>query len=121
MFAAFRSWLSRHRARKAAWHQAWSGADVYGDDGLTNFQRSALASLEQALGPLSLVEAAGTAGRYLTGKIPETDLTLYLYSDELGAQSISQRFIREKWDCDTPEAMVREFVAFVRSQSRDRF
>ncbi|HEV7612266.1 MAG TPA: hypothetical protein VGO37_10350 [Steroidobacteraceae bacterium] len=121
MLAAFRSWLSRHRARKAAWHQAWSGADVYGDDGLTNFQRLALASLEQALGPLSLVEAAGTAGRYLTGKIPETYFTLYLYADELGAQGISQRFIREKWDCDTPEAMVGEFVAFVRSQPRNRF
>jgi hypothetical protein len=33
----------------------------------------------------------------LTGKIPETYLTLYLYADELGAQGISQRFIRENW------------------------
>jgi hypothetical protein len=75
--------------------------------------------LQQALGPLGLVEASGTAGRYLTGKIPETDLTLYLYTDELGAQGTSQRFIREKWDCDTPEVMVGEFVAFVRSQPRN--
>jgi len=53
MFAAFRSWLSWHRARQTAWHQAWSDADVYGDDGLTHFQRFALASLQQALSPLS--------------------------------------------------------------------
>jgi hypothetical protein len=74
--------------------------------------------VEPLTGALSLVEASGAAGRYLTGPVPGTDLTIYLYVDEVQAHAHSRRFIREKWDYDTPEALVSDFVTFLRGSLR---
>jgi hypothetical protein len=121
--ARFKRWLERHHARSAAWERAWSDAGVYGTDGRTNFQRSVLAAVEPLVGALTLSDDAGDAGRYLTGRLPGTDLTLYLYVDEVQAHGKSRRFVREKWDYDTPEALVDDFLVFIRDslQSNNRW
>ena len=107
-------WWKRLRARSKAHDLAWQSAEDVGKDGLTNFQRLALPALEAVTGPLTL-SRVGRNEFYLTGPIPNTDLVLYLYTDEAQAHGSSRKFIAEKWDYDSPEALINALVSFVRA------
>jgi hypothetical protein len=114
MFQRLTAWRNRRRAAKIARTSAWRTAEDTGDDSLTNFQRLALPALEAVTGPLAL-SRAGTNESYLTGPILNTDLVLYLYTDEAQVHGATRRFIAEKWDYDSPEALINELVSFVRT------
>ena len=114
MFLRFTEWWKRLRARSVAHDSAWQSAGELGEDGLTNFQRLALPALEAVAGPLAL-SRVGTKEFYLTGPIHNTDLVVYLYTDEAQAHGSSRKFIAEKWDYDSPEALINALVAFIRT------
>jgi len=114
MFLRLTEWWKRLSARSVAHDAAWKSAEDVGEDGLTNFQSLALPALEAVTGPLAL-SRVGTKEFYLTGPIRNTDLVLYLYTDEAQTHGSSRRFIAEKWDYDSPEALINALVAFVRA------
>ena len=114
MFQQFTGWWKRRRGRKVAHTSAWRTADNAGADGLTNFQRLALPALEAVTGPLVL-SRAGANETYLIGPIPDTDLVVYLYADEAQVHGTARHFTAEKWDYDSPEALINGMVSFVRA------
>src|SRR5262245_34755387 len=113
------NWRDRIRARRAAHELAWLHATEMGNDRLTDFQRMAIASLEPITGPLKLETRAfedRPSEAYLLGNIPNTNSVLYLYEDGAGIHGAKRaEFIAEKWDYDSPEALCKELVTFVRS------
>jgi hypothetical protein len=123
VFAKFKKWLGLQRAKSADWKRAWSDAEVRRPDGRTNFQHVVLSAIEPLVGPVTLLDTTGDVGQYFTGLVPGTDLTLYLYVDEVQAHGKERRFLREKWDYDTPQAFADDFTDFVRDslKSNNRF
>ena len=115
MITRLTRWLKRRRLASAARASAWRDAQDLGSDGLTNFQRLALCALEPLTGHLTLTRA-GSAESYLTGSLCGTDLVLYLYADEAQVHSTKERFIAEKWDYDSPNALANGLVSFVRAR-----
>ena len=112
MFQGFKSWRLRRKERRAAREAAWRGADELGQDGLSRFERQAIAALEPLVGRLKLVRSDGEL-RVLTGPIPGTAMKLYLYADEAQVWGPKKPFRRERWDYDSPEDSIRDLVAFV--------
>jgi hypothetical protein len=110
MLQRFKNWLATRRARRAAWDAAWDAVSATGPDGLTEYERRAIAQLEPLVGPLSLTR--NTAG-CLSGAIPGTEMTLYLWADEaqVGAPDVNLR--RERWDYDSPEASLEDLRNFI--------
>ena len=111
--AWFKRWLNNRRATRAAHSAAWADAETYGADGRTSFQRRALEAIEPLTGSLDL-KVAGESEHYLTGVLPGTDVTLYLYEEEIQAYGTSHKFFSEKWDYESPEALVSKFLSFLR-------
>lgn len=119
MLRWFTNWVVRNREWRAAHDVAWRHATEIGNDSLSTFQRLAIASVETVTGPLKLKSQAFEDlpnETYLTGRIPHTDLTLYLYKDEAQVHGLKRaQFIAEKWDYDNPEALVKALENYLRS------
>jgi hypothetical protein len=122
IFQRLTNWLQRRRLTSAAHASAWRSAAESGADGLTNFQRLALTTLEPVTGPLAL-RRSGIGESYLVGSISGADLVLYLYLDGAQIHGTKHRFIAEKWDYDSPSALIDGLVSFVsaRLQSNNAF
>jgi hypothetical protein len=111
----FTEWQEKRRFKKAAREAAWQDANDTGADGLSNFERRVLAALEPVVGPLSLIRA-GAKMPYLWGSVPNTNLVLYIYGDEAQVHGDRQIFRKERWDYDSPDAYIRDLVAFIRNR-----
>jgi hypothetical protein len=111
---SFKSWVQRRRMNREARESAWREANVLGADGKTNFERLAVSELEALVGPITLARG-GEQMPYLSGGIPGTDLTLYLYADEAQVHGGARKFLRERWDYRRPKDSIEDLVAFVRA------
>jgi hypothetical protein len=109
----FAKWRAMRRARKADRELAWRGASDIGVDGLSNFERKAIAALEPITGSLTL-SRANAKMPYLWGPVPKSNLVLYLYGDEAQVHGASTKYMRERWDYESPEASIRDLVKFIR-------
>lgn len=78
--------------------------------GLTKFQHLVRAELEAALGPLPL-EIKGGKERYLTGALPRTGTIVFIYEDGAQLQGGPAEFQAERWDYDSPAALISQLVA----------
>jgi len=121
MLRKLQDWSRRRADRKAARADmeatgatAWARAVHVGDDELTNFERDAIAALEPITGPLSL-ERASSGLRVLSGQIPNTAMTLYLYADEAQVHGLRPAYRRERWDFISPQESVSDLVNYVRN------
>ena len=114
----FASTKSRRQATEAAW-SAYIHTDRHG---LTKFQHVARAELELVVGALPL-ELKGGKERYLTGPLPGADATVFLYEDGAEIQGGLAQLRAERWDYDTPAALIAELVAcaLVVAQSNNSF
>jgi hypothetical protein len=115
VFARFKKWRERHRDKRIAWERAWGEASVRRPDGHTNFQHLVLDAIEPMVGRLTLSVTTGEVEQYLRGPLLGTDLTLYLYVDEVQAGG-KNGFIAEKWDFDSPQEFADAFASFVHAR-----
>jgi hypothetical protein len=112
MLRQLQEWSRRRAEEKRARNAAWVEAERVGDDGLTNFERDAIAALTPITGTLLLNRAA--AGMpYLFGPIPATPMTLYLYADEAQVHGIEPAYRRERWDFSSPQESISDLVGYV--------
>ena len=113
MLRQLQEWSIRRAADKRARTSAWAEADRVGIDGLTNFERDAVAALTPITGPLSL-SRAGSGMPYLFGPIPNSQMTLYLYGDEAQVHGFEPSYRRERWDFTLPQESIADLVGYVR-------
>jgi len=113
MLRQLQEWSRRRAAEKRAHNAAWAEAERVGDDGLSNFERDAIAALTPMTGALFL-ERAGAGMPYLFGPIPATPLTLYLYADEAQVHGMKPAYRRESWDFTSPQESIADLVGYVR-------
>jgi hypothetical protein len=88
----------------------WAGMLSTDKQGLTKFQHLARAELEASLGPLAL-ELKGGKERYLTGPLPRTGTVIFIYEDGAQLQGGPTEFQAERWDYDSPSALISQLVA----------
>jgi len=113
MFRKIKQWFVRERTRRAASISAWAGMAELGDDGFSQFERQAIAALETITGRLTLVRSEGDM-HFLTGTIPNTSLTLYLYEDEAQVSGPDTSYRKERWDFDRPAESIDHLGSFIR-------
>ena len=113
MLRQLQEWSRRRGEEKRARSAAWAEAERMGDDGLTNFERDAIAALTPITGSL-LLNRAGSGMPYLFGPIPTTPLTLYLYADEAQVHGRKPAYRRERWDFSSPQESISDLVGYVR-------
>lgn len=101
--------LREAKERSPEKHDVWADFLVADIHGLTKFQRTARAMLEAGLGSLPL-EVKGGKERYLTGPLPGTGATLFLYEDGAQITAPGSDWRAERWDYDTPGALIAELV-----------
>lgn len=88
----------------------WAHALAADYRGLTKFQHLARKKLEAALGQLPL-QLKGGKERYLTGPLPGTNAMLFVYEDGAQISENSTEFKAERWDYESPEALISALVA----------
>jgi hypothetical protein len=88
----------------------WAGMLSTDRQGLTKFQHLARAELEAALGPLPL-ELKGGKERYLTGPLPRAGTVVFIYEDGAQLQGDAPEFQAERWDYDSPTALISQLVS----------
>jgi hypothetical protein len=109
MFKNLLTRLFNHRSCEMDAATKWPNALLTDSRGLTRFQHLAHAELEVALGQFPL-ELRGGKERYLTGTLPNSDAVLYLYEDGAEISGDLTRFHAERWDYNTPSALIKELV-----------
>ena len=114
MWSKFRAWPARRRERRRQFDAAWYLQDRPGSDGLSPFERDAIAALEPVVGKLALVRNENGC---LIGQIPNSEMRLFLWGNEAQVWASGSKFRREYWDYDTPNESIADLLRFVRSQS----
>jgi hypothetical protein len=116
MFGFIQRWLDRNREWNVGQSEIWPQYLVPGPDGLSRFQAEARERLTASVGPVQLVKA-GEADVYLTGKLPGTVATVYIYAD--GAQihvGSKARFMAEREDFARPQELLEQFILSAKQQ-----
>ena len=122
MFRRLIQIFARTKSRRQASETAWAAFIDADRHGLTRFQHEARAELESVLGSLPL-ELKGGKERYLTGPLPGAGATVFLYEDGAEIQGGPAQLLAERWDYDTPAALIAELVtcALKATQSNKSF
>lgn len=97
--------------------QAWLGQDAPDSEGVTSFQRAAVAALQREFSGLAF-SAAGSKEPYLCGGLPGADATLFIYKDGAQLQAHTVGFRAERWDYESPSALIEELVRHGREALR---
>lgn len=113
MFSGWKSRFRRWRSEAREYQAAWEGQDSVGDDGLTPFQRSALAALTASIGEIA-VTRCGRKETYLRCDLPASTTFLFVYED--GAEVHGPRAWRaECYDYMTPADLIDGMLEAVRT------
>jgi len=97
--------------------QAWLGQDQPDAEGVTPFQRAAVAALKCEFAGLSFSSADGK-GLYLRGELPGADATFFIYEDGAQLETRTAEFRAERWDYDSPSALIKELLLRGRAAMR---
>lgn len=113
-FSDRRDWAGDHEA-------AWQGMTSPGAGGLSRFQHdceNALAAMLTTSGrTLTERTVSGSAAEpYVTGKVSDSALTIWIYTDQVNVDGpeLDARF--EQWDARTPHDLIAQFCALVAQQ-----
>jgi hypothetical protein len=113
MLERLTGWINGRRERRAEWQAAWDAVAAVGPDGFTDYERRAIATIESLVGTLEL---SRNAAGCLSGAIPGTPMTLYLWADEAQVQAPGGNLRREHWHYESPEASLEDLRNFVASR-----
>lgn len=105
--------LASYQRRK----QAWRGQDLPDADGLTPFQRSAVAALQSEFANLTF-STEGDQERHLCGTLPGADAVFFIYRDGAQLQTAAADFRAERWDYESPSTLIAKLVLHSREVSR---
>jgi hypothetical protein len=122
MLARFISWLKGRRTARIASEAAWRDAIATGTDGLTTFERDAVAAIETIAGRLA-IERSGSLDRpTLSVRIPNCDLVMTLWGEDAHLHTVNGQSIyrKERWDFSTPQESVADLTKYVASHLRSQ-
>ena len=97
--------IESRRLRK----QAWLGQDKPDADGVTPFQRAAVAALQDEFTGVSF-SSVGNKELYLRGELPGGNATLFIYEGGAQLQARTTEFRAERWDYESPSALIKELL-----------
>ncbi len=97
--------------------QAWLGQDEPDAEGVTPFQRAAVAALRCEFAGVSFSSAGGKE-LYLRGALPGADATFFIFEDGAQLQTRTAEFRAERWDYDSPSALIKELLLHGRAALR---
>ena len=100
-----RSSIESRRFRK----QAWLGQSEPDADGVSPFQRATVAALQAEFANVSF-SSAGSKELYLRGELPGANATFFIYKDGAQLQAHSTEFRAERWDYESPSALIKELL-----------
>lgn len=112
MIWRFIKWRRKRVTWRAAHRIAWTPAVALGADGLTLFQQQAAAAY-QAVVPSASLTRSGASDPFLTGTIPSTTAAVFIYRDGAEVAGGVRQLRAERWDFESPEALVEAFLASV--------
>lgn len=115
-FPLFRKLREAHALRQRR-KQAWRDQDLPDADGLTPFQRSTIAALQSEFASLTF-SAAGGQEHYLRGTLPGADAVFFIYRDGAQLQMGAADFRAERWDYESPSALIAKLVLHSRGALR---
>jgi hypothetical protein len=95
--------------------QAWLGQDA--PEFVTPFQRAAAAALQKEFAGMSF-SAAGSKELYLRGALPGADAIVFIYKDGAQLQARTAEFRAERWDYESPSALIEKLVLHGREALR---
>lgn len=116
------NWFKRWRQNNREWNHGqnvvWPKFIVVGTNGLTQFQNETVQQLIASVGQVQL-QQAGVKETYLTGKLPNTEAVIYIYSDCAEILNGNKTIFRaEREDQATPQALIQEFIAAARNSAQ---
>jgi hypothetical protein len=123
MLARLIGWVKQRRKARNTGEAAWRAALMTGQDGLTSFERDAVAAIEILAGRLS-VERSGRPDRpTLSARIPNSDLVVTLWGEDAQLQTVNGESIyrKERWDFSTPQESVADLARCVASYLRTEY
>ena len=97
--------------------QAWLRQDQPDADGVTPFQRAAVAALQDEFAGVSFSSAGGKEP-YLRGELPSANATFFIYKDGAQLQARTADFRAERWDYESPSALIKELLNHGRAALR---
>ncbi len=89
--------------------QAWLGQDQPDADGVAPFQRATVAALQAEFADV-LFSSAGSKERFLRGELPGANATFFIYKDGAQLQARTVEFRAERWDYESPSALIKELL-----------
>jgi len=113
MLHRFLNWRTERRKRREAHDRAWLSAIATTSDGLSAFAHLARDALIDSCDGIQF-EVCGRSEKYLCGKLPGTNATVYLNGD--GAQirdGSRELFWSEYYDYDSPGHLVARLIESV--------
>jgi hypothetical protein len=113
LFRELQKSIQSRRVRK----QAWLGQDQPDAKGVTPFQHAAVAALQGEFAGASF-SSAGSKELYLRGVLPGADATLFIYKDGAQLQARTAEFRAERWDYESPSALIKELLDHGRAALR---
>jgi hypothetical protein len=106
----FLEWRRERKRWRRSHDAAWAPAIEITPDGLSRFIYQARDRLTEACGSI-VFEARGESERFLYGTVPNTDVTIFVYSE--GAQiydGSKELFWSEYYDYETPDHLLGRLV-----------
>jgi hypothetical protein len=97
--------------------QAWLGQSEPDAAGVTPFQRATIAALQSEFPDVSF-SSAGSKELYLCGELPGANATFFIYKDGAQLQARSTEFRAERWDYESPSALIKELLNHGRAALR---
>ena len=107
------SWITNERKWHREHHAAWELARIPGPDGFSPFQKECERRLNEALAEVgsAVVDRtiAGETDRYVTGKLRNTQVEIWIYLDGAQLSGPDLDFRLEDWDARTPDELCTEY------------
>ena len=110
MLSRLHQWLAKHREWHAEHARVWDSISVPREDGLSAFQDAAAAALCRELPSIKLARA-GQNETYLTGPIPGTTATIFIYYAGAEVLGVPDIYSGESEATLDPNELIQDFVA----------
>ncbi len=116
MFSKWKTRLRNWQSAAREWRAAWAGQDAVGDDGLTPFQRSAVAALSAVVADIAF-SRCGNRETYLRCDLPGIAF-LFVYEDGVEVHG-AHPWTAECQDYRTPAELIDRMLVAVRANGVD--
>jgi hypothetical protein len=120
MLTRLTNWIRKRQTARIASEAAWGEEIVTGPDGLTGFERDAVAAIETLAGRLSIERSGRLDKPTLSARIPNCDLVMTLWGEDAQLHTANGQSVyrKERWDFSTPQESVADLTNSVASHLR---